>query len=187
MQLMCTSRQVTLEGGYLSITHHVWFNMFDEVLSPIISHVSSLIKEYGPFNHLVMVGGMSESRYVRIKIKESFVENSKISLFIPQRPILSVVKGAVLLAKNPNYIYSRRMKKTYGTLIGKSENTCRKLGINQEFIEKHKYFSKNQNKHYVSGIFDRLLKTGDVVRVNEVTCAFILRCLDLRAVLVIHK
>ncbi len=163
---------------YLRMTHHVWFSMFNKVLDPIISHVSSLMKDYGPFDHLVMVGGMSESPYVQMKIKEAFLKNSKLSLFIPRRPILAVVRGAVLLAKNPNYIYSRRMRKTYGTRSGLPEEWCRKRGVSEEFIEKHKFFSKNANKHYVSGIFHRLLKKGDVVRVNEVSRPFILHSFE---------
>ncbi len=158
----------------LKITHHVWFTMFNNVVHPIISHVSSLMKTHGSFDYLILVGGMTESHYVRMKIEKEFSldnETSLVSLFIPIRPILAVVRGAVLLAKNPNYIYSRRMRKTYGTVVGRRIDLCRERGISEEFIEKNKFFSKNSNIHYVGGIITRLLKKGDVVRVNEVSWA----------------
>jgi hypothetical protein len=60
-----------------------------------------------------MVGGFSESPYLKSEILSKFKE-SKIQVLVPRRPQISVVRGACLYGLNPRSITSRIAKKTYG-------------------------------------------------------------------------
>jgi hypothetical protein len=60
-----------------------------------------------------MVGGFSESPYLKAEILKKF-EKTKIQILVPRRPQISVVRGACLYGLNPRSITSRIAKKTYG-------------------------------------------------------------------------
>ena len=60
-----------------------------------------------------MVGGFSESPYLKQEIKNRF-ENENIQVLVPRRPQVSVVRGACLFGLDPHSITSRIAKKTYG-------------------------------------------------------------------------
>ena len=62
---------------------------------------------------IFMVGGFSESPYLKSEILKKF-EQSKIQVLVPRRPQISVVRGACLYGLNPRSITSRIAKKTYG-------------------------------------------------------------------------
>jgi hypothetical protein len=59
-----------------------------------------------------MVGGFSESPYLKSEILKRF--DSNIQVLVPRRPQISVVRGACLYGLNPRSITSRIAKKTYG-------------------------------------------------------------------------
>ena len=60
-----------------------------------------------------MVGGFSESPYLKAVIKESF-EKEDLHILEPRRPQVSVIRGACMFGINPRSITSRISKKTYG-------------------------------------------------------------------------
>ncbi len=60
-----------------------------------------------------MVGGFSESPYLKNEILKKF-EDSNIQVLVPRSPQISVVRGACLYGLNPRSITSRIAKKTYG-------------------------------------------------------------------------
>jgi molecular chaperone DnaK (HSP70) len=62
---------------------------------------------------IFMVGGFSESPYLKGEIKKRF-ENENITVLAPRRPQVSVIRGACMYGLNPRSITSRIAKKTYG-------------------------------------------------------------------------
>ena len=66
-----------------------------------------------PVNLIFMVGGFSESPYLKSQIKTRFESNS-LQILVPRRPQVSVIRGACMFGLNPRSITSRISKKTYG-------------------------------------------------------------------------
>jgi hypothetical protein len=66
-----------------------------------------------PVNFVFMVGGFSESPYLKAHIKSKF-EVDGLSILVPKRPQVSVIRGACMFGLNPRSITSRISKKTYG-------------------------------------------------------------------------
>mmetsp|Transcript_6588 Transcript_6588/g.7336 ORF Transcript_6588/g.7336 Transcript_6588/m.7336 type:complete len:102 (-) Transcript_6588:358-663(-) len=64
-------------------------------------------------NYVFMVGGFSESPYLKSVIKETF-EREDLHILVPRRPQVSVIRGACMFGINPRSISSRISKKTYG-------------------------------------------------------------------------
>jgi hypothetical protein len=60
-----------------------------------------------------MVGGFSESPYLKAEIKNNFNQEG-ISVLVPRRPQVSVIRGACMFGLNPRSITSRISKMTYG-------------------------------------------------------------------------
>lgn len=60
-----------------------------------------------------MVGGFSESPFLKAEIKKRF-ESEKLQVLVPRRPQVSVIRGACMFGLNPRSISSRISKKTYG-------------------------------------------------------------------------
>lgn len=79
----------------------VWKAMFDVVIDEIEEHVMNLLRmeALDGCQFLCMVGGFSCSKYLQYKIKTKFGRTSKelkknLMILIPDKPVLSVVKGA---------------------------------------------------------------------------------------------
>jgi molecular chaperone DnaK (HSP70) len=62
---------------------------------------------------IFMVGGFSESPYLKGEVKKRF-ENEDVNVLAPRRPQVSVIRGACMYGLNPRSITSRIAKKTYG-------------------------------------------------------------------------
>lgn len=60
-----------------------------------------------------MVGGFSESPFLKSEIKKKF-ETNNLQILVPRRPQVSVIRGACMYGLNPRSISSRIAKKTYG-------------------------------------------------------------------------
>ena len=62
---------------------------------------------------IFMVGGFSESPFLKSEIKKKF-ETQNLQILVPRRPQVSVIRGACMYGLNPRSISSRIAKKTYG-------------------------------------------------------------------------
>jgi hypothetical protein len=60
-----------------------------------------------------MVGGFSESPFLKGEVKKKF-EDDFLNVLAPRRPQISVIRGACIYGLNPRSITSRIAKKTYG-------------------------------------------------------------------------
>lgn len=88
--------------------------LFENIKSKVESLIDQSVKKvgYSP-KFIFMVGGFSESPYLKSEIKERF-ESELLTVLVPRRPQVSVIRGACMYGLNPRTITSRIAKKTYG-------------------------------------------------------------------------
>lgn len=109
-----SSRGASMRGSSrLQIPRRNITEMIENVSKTVKGHASFLLQqpEVRGLDFINMVGGFSNSKILVDQIK-SLV--GRIPVIVPEEAELAVVKGAVIFGWKPNYITSRRSKKTYG-------------------------------------------------------------------------
>ncbi len=93
-------------------------------------------EKHKKYDYLVLVGGNSMSGYVRSVLYEKFGPYSEygINIYLPPKPILNVVEGAVLWPKHRGFIKYRRMPVTYGIHSEKGLLGCLLQGVPRSHI-----------------------------------------------------
>ncbi|PKC14288.1 hypothetical protein RhiirA5_350526 [Rhizophagus irregularis] len=133
-------------------------NMFDVVIKKILDLISEHLDESNEeVSAMLLVGGFSESKYLREKVKEKF--NSRVKISFPDSPATAIVEGAVQYGLNRDVIATRVLKWTYGTDVARmwksGDPDDRKIpndgfmGMGDRIIE-----------------FSRLVKCGEEIPVN---------------------
>ncbi|XP_052762368.1 heat shock 70 kDa protein 12A-like [Mya arenaria] len=100
-------------GRRLTLLNVVVKHFFDSSVDVIIEKLKEILSSC-PLDNittLLLVGGYSESPYVRERIKQ---ELPKLSTVIVEDGRLAVTKGAVMMGRNPRNIIQRRARFTYG-------------------------------------------------------------------------
>lgn len=88
--------------------------LFEKIKSKVESLLGQAESKVGyKAKFIFMVGGFSESPYLKAEIKKRF-EDENITVLAPRRPQVSVIRGACMYGLNPRSITSRIAKKTYG-------------------------------------------------------------------------
>ncbi|CAG8657378.1 4405_t:CDS:2 [Cetraspora pellucida] len=93
--------------------------MFDPVVEKIIKLINDQLldlKEHRKCMAMFLVGGFSESPYLRKRIRERFQERVPI-IASPRQPIAAIVKGAVKYGLDMSIVESRVLKWTYGVEV----------------------------------------------------------------------
>jgi molecular chaperone DnaK (HSP70) len=110
-------QRLNLQDGLFKITYQ---EMRDYVFEPVIQKILRLIAEQlnkpnskKPMSAMFMVGGFSQSPYLKARIREAF-SNQVVTISSAPRGELAVAKGAVLLGMNPYIVSERVTKFTYG-------------------------------------------------------------------------
>lgn len=100
-------------GDKLNIDHSLFKLFFESSVNDIISHIKDIFNAdiCRDLVGIVMVGGYADSMFVNSAIKKAFPGKKFI---IPMEAGLAVAKGAVLYGHDPNIIFSRRCRYTYG-------------------------------------------------------------------------
>ena len=106
-----------------------------------------------------MVGGFSESPYLKSVVKKIFEEEHKISVLVPRRPQVSVIRGACMFGLNPRSITSRISKLTYGI------NTLTTFDPERHHEEKKVVI---EGEDFCEDVFDAFVKRGEAVGIDEV-------------------
>jgi hypothetical protein len=93
-------------------------SFFADLFEKITDKVKELIgdahdKNPDGVDFIFMVGGFSESPFLKAVIKEKF-ESEDLAVLVPRRPQVSVIRGACMFGLNPRSITSRISKMTYG-------------------------------------------------------------------------
>lgn len=112
-----------------------------------------------------MVGGFSESPYLKSEIKKNFEDNgqiiggAKINVLVPRRPQVSVIRGACMFGLNPRSITSRISKLTYGINTLTTFDPLRHAEEKKVVIE---------GEDFCEDVFDAFVKRGEAVGIDEV-------------------
>ena len=114
-------------------------------------------------NFIFMVGGFSESPFLKAEIKKTFgaaVEGEQqILVLVPVRPQVSVIRGACMFGLNPRSITSRISKMTYGI------NTLTTWDHEKHPEEKKVVI---EGEDFCEDVFDAFVRKGEAVGIDEV-------------------
>ena len=155
--------QVQLKGSScIYLSKDLMLTFFKPLVEKIQSKVQELLdltkkKEGYSAKFIFMVGGFSESPYLKNEIKKKF-QNQETTVLIPKRPLISVIRGACMFGLNPRIITSRIAKKTYGI------NTLTVFDPNRH-PEKKKVIIEGEE--FCEDVFDVFVKKNQSVRVDE--------------------
>lgn len=111
-----------------------------------------------PVNFIFMVGGFSESPFLKTEIKSIF-EKEQVIVLVPRRPQVSVIRGACMFGLNPRSITSRISKMTYGI------NTLTTFDPIKHSEEKKVVI---EGEDFCEDVFDAFVKQNEAVSIDEV-------------------
>jgi molecular chaperone DnaK (HSP70) len=137
-------------------------SFFQPLFENIMSKVDSLIEQaynkagYKP-KFIFMVGGFSESPYLKSEIKARF-EKEDMLVLVPRRPQVSVIRGACMYGLNPRTITSRIAKKTYGI------NTLTTFDPERHPEEKKVVI---EGEDFCEDVFDIFVRKNESVSIDE--------------------
>lgn len=110
-----------------------------------------------------MVGGFSESPFLKAEIKKTFENQAEgpesLHVLVPSRPQVSVIRGACMFGLNPRSITSRISKMTYGI------NTLTTYD-NEKHPEEKKVVIEAED--FCEDVFDAFVRKGEAVGIDEV-------------------
>ena len=116
-----------------------------------------------PINFIFMVGGFSESPFLKSEIKKAFGQDTDegpaINVLVPRRPQVSVIRGACMFGLNPRSITSRISKMTYGI------NTLTTFD-NEKHPDEQKVIIEGED--FCEDVFDAFVRKGEAVGIDEV-------------------
>lgn len=133
--------------------------LFDKIKNKVKELLEQTKKKIG-YNakFIFMVGGFSESPFLKAEIKKEF-EHDSITVLAPKRPQVSVIRGACMFGLNPRLISSRIAKKTYGI------NTLTTFDPEKHPEEKKVII---EGEEFCEDVFDAFVKKGESVSVDEI-------------------
>ena len=156
--------QVQVKGSScIYLSQDLMLSFFKPLVEKIQAKVHELLeqtkkKEGYSAKFIFMVGGFSESPYLKSEIKKRF-QNQETTVLIPKRPLISVIRGACMFGLNPRIITSRIAKKTYGI------NTLTVFDPNRH-PEKKKVLIEGEE--FCEDVFDVFVKKNQLV--NKIYC-----------------
>ncbi|KAG0560058.1 hypothetical protein KC19_10G151200 [Ceratodon purpureus] len=104
--------------GYseIELTEEDMKSIFDPVVDEILELIAAQLMQVPNIKVMFVVGGFAGSPYFIQRIRARFLRDVQ-HIVCPQNPGSAVLQGAVSLACNPEAIFSRIAKKTYGTSV----------------------------------------------------------------------
>jgi molecular chaperone DnaK (HSP70) len=133
--------------------------LFDNIKSKVQSLIEQAEGKHSPVNFIFMVGGFSESPFLKSEIKKNFEEGYNINVLVPRRPQVSVIRGACMFGLNPRSITSRISKMTYGI------NTLTTFDPTKHPEEKKVVI---EGEDFCEDVFDAFVRKGEAVGIDEV-------------------
>jgi len=127
--------------------------MFDPVIDKIIKLIKDQLDADKTCSIMFLVGGFSESEYLRKRVNEEF-KNQLEHISVPPQPVAAVTRGTLKYGLNKRFIKNRVLKYTYG------RSTLRPFDESIDPIEK-----KRDSGQVL--IFKLLAKKGTKVEVNQ--------------------
>ncbi|KAL3866106.1 hypothetical protein ACJMK2_043439 [Sinanodonta woodiana] len=95
-------------GDKVLIDPEIFYSFFEPVTDKIVEHVTYILgtRQGSQVALLLMVGGFSESKYIQNIMKSEF-QSDKMDVLIPDEPGVSVIKGAVVFAREEKLLAFR--------------------------------------------------------------------------------
>ena len=131
-------------------------NMFDEAVVKIVAQTREIVDNVGNIDMLVLVGGFSESPYLKEAMFSTF--KSQLKIFSPTEPSSAVLKGAVLYGHQPDAITSRVCRYTYGI--------ARMMRFKKNIHRSDKRIVID-DVSWVDGLFCKHIEVGETVRMDD--------------------
>ena len=147
----------------IDLPPQLMISFFEPLFEKIKNKVRELLEAtkqkvgYGA-KFIFMVGGFSESPYLKSEIKKEF-ENNGVTVLAPNRPQVSVIRGACMFGLNPRLITSRIAKMTYGI------NTLTTYDPDRHPEEKKVVI---EDEDFCQDVFDIFVKKGQSVSIDEI-------------------
>lgn len=104
------SNDVEFKQGKMFLTENLMKDIFNSAVKQIIDKTAELLNEVDNIEHILLVGGFSESLYLQNEMKQNF-DNLAI---LPKEPSGAVLRGAVMYGHHTTAISSRKCRYTYG-------------------------------------------------------------------------
>ncbi|KAH3847756.1 heat shock 70 kDa protein 12A-like [Dreissena polymorpha] len=143
-----------IKGDKLSVHPDLMKGFFQSALHGIITFIQKLRHEndLGIINTVLLVGGLSESKYVQHKIQN---EIEGIRIIVPTDARLAVIKGAIIFGEEPKVITDRIARYSYGFSVArefKINTDPENLKVIQNGVE------------LCNQVFDKLITKGECVK-----------------------
>ncbi|KAH3769786.1 heat shock 70 kDa protein 12A-like [Dreissena polymorpha] len=132
--------------------------LFAGPVKSIVDQLSTLMSKHSakPINHIVMVGGFSESPFLQEAVKSAF---PGVNVIVPHDAVLAVLKGAVLFGHNKRKIVSRIARFTYGIA------SC--IEYDKDIHPAGKVVQQGPRKGRVNRCFSKLVDIGQSLPCEE--------------------
>ncbi|XP_052782472.1 heat shock 70 kDa protein 12A-like [Mya arenaria] len=163
--------QYKITGRRLILNHSVVKEFFDSSVDIIIEKLKEILSACPQDNitSLLLVGGYSESPYVRERIQQNFPQ---LTTVIVENGRLAVMKGAVMMGLKPRNVIQRRARFTYG------------FSTYALFVEgKHpEQFKKNfDGRTWCKGVFDKLIERGELLQHQQEFSKKFYKCIQTKS------
>jgi len=133
--------------------------LFEKITEKVKELVGDATEKHAEgIDFIFMVGGFSESPFLKAVIKEQF-ETAGIAVLVPRRPQVSVIRGACMFGLNPRSITSRISKMTYGINTLTTYDPVKHCEEKKVVIE---------GEDFCEDVFDAFVRKGDAVSIDEV-------------------
>ena len=147
-------------GSSLRITYAKLKTFYNPIVKGIIDSLEEVLNTV-EIDTIYLVGGFGGCWYIYETVQGKF--GDKYKYVTPEGPLYIVVKGAVMMGKNPEFLQARRVDATYGISVsipfeeGKHEEIYR---IPAKTADREDYMC--------SDIFATFVERGDVVNLKDV-------------------
>lgn len=133
--------------------------LFEKITDKVKELIGDATEKHSDgIDFIFMVGGFSESPFLKAVIKEKF-ETAGINVLVPRRPQVSVIRGACMFGLNPRSITSRISKMTYGINTLTTYDPVKHCEEKKVVIE---------GEDFCEDVFDAFVRQGDAVSIDEV-------------------
>jgi len=128
--------------------------LFDSSVNSIIKCLKTILTDCpeDKIKYILLVGGYSQSDYLRTKIEKTFPE---LTIIHVDDGRLAVVKGAVMAATRPHFITERRSRFSYGFAFNQPFNK------NSHPLE---FKFQSEGRAWCRGVFEKMIEAGQVLK-----------------------
>uniref|UniRef100_A0A3Q0T8W4 Heat shock protein family A (Hsp70) member 12A.2 n=1 Tax=Amphilophus citrinellus TaxID=61819 RepID=A0A3Q0T8W4_AMPCI len=105
-------RGASWDEGFIRISKETLRSFFAESLKGITDSLREILRKRLNIEYILLVGGYAENQILRQQVIDQFGDQCKV--LCPFRPQEAVMKGAVMLGRNPGLVASRKSAFTYG-------------------------------------------------------------------------